>query len=330
MHRYLILRVLLFSLIPNLVSAEQLPVACIWLERMNEAMVTLNYEGHFVYQHGNSLEAMRMRHVVSENGPEEHLQSLNGVVREVIRSKDRITVIENNAGKVSVRQRNASGTFSTLPALELDALQDYYNMVIGESARVAGRPGQVIALEPRDQYRYGYRLTLDKGTALPLELAVLDTNGDPVSRIMYTNISISLPEPAMPEDPSSEEEIVFPVVSGVGNVKAEPAPQEKDVDITKVTQWKFASLPTGFTLRNYQQKTLGKNGQKLEHFVFSDGLASISVYIEPYVASHALSGSASLAAVNAVGRKQGEYQLTVVGEVPAAALLLVVSGVELN
>ena len=329
MHRYLILWAVLISLTPNLVSAEQFPVACTWLERMNHAMVTLDYEGHFVYQHGNSLEAMRMRHNVNEGSPEEHLQSLNGVVREVIRSNNRITVIENNGGKVSVRQRTASGAFSTLPALDLDTLQDYYNMVMGEQARVAGRPGQVIALEPRDQYRYGYRLTLDKGTALPLDVAVLDAKGEPVSRIMYTNISISHPEPSISENPSSQDEIMFPVAAGISSDNTQPAPQES-VDIAKLTQWKFNALPEGFRLKNYQQKMLDKNGQKLEHFVFSDGLASISVYIEPYVASHALSGSASLAAINAVGRKQGDYQLTVVGEVPPAALQLVVNGVAFN
>lgn len=324
--RCLKLKIILLGLLPGLVTAQQLPLACDWLDRMNHAISTMNYEGHFVYQHGNSLEAMRIRHSVGDKGPEEHLQSLNGVIREVIKSKNRITVIETDAGKVRVRQRNAAGRISPLPDIELDDLPDYYNLVMGGAARVAGRAGQVIALEPKDKYRYGYRLTLDKGTALPLDVAVLNTDGEPVSRIMYTDLSVSLPEPDQAESPGGEA-AVLPISINQVSRKIQLVPSEA-VDIEKVSRWKFSTMPQGFRLKNYQLKKLGQSKGKLEHFVFSDGLATISVYVEPYVAGSALSGNASLAAVNAIGRRHGDYQLTVVGEVPADALTLVLNGAE--
>ena len=59
----------------------------------------------------------------------------------------------------------------------------------------------------------------------------------------------------------------------------------------------------------------------VEHQVFSDGLASVSVFIEKLGSvEDRLEGTSSMGAMSAYGRVMDDYQVTVVGEVPLATV----------
>ena len=67
------------------------------------------------------------------------------------------------------------------------------------------------------------------------------------------------------------------------------------------------------------------------HVVFSDGLAAISVFIEPLRPDHPEQvGMFVVGPFNLYKRNLGDVALTLLGEVPAAALKLLGDGIELR
>jgi sigma-E factor negative regulatory protein RseB len=84
--------------------------------------------------------------------------------------------------------------------------------------------------------------------------------------------------------------------------------------------WSLGKLPPGFQLNVHRRRALADSQGDMEHFIFSDGLASVSVYIQPHADEEWLSGESTIGAAGAVGRMVGDYQVVVVGEVPPKTL----------
>ena len=85
-------------------------------------------------------------------------------------------------------------------------------------------------------------------------------------------------------------------------------------------QWAAVRLPAGFTLNARLMRKLPAREQPVEHLVYSDGLAVVSVFIEKAEAkaeSSVLSGLTHMGAVYAFGKVIDGHQVTVVGEAPA-------------
>ena len=297
-----------------------------WLERMNHSVLTLSYEGCFVYLSGRSLEAMRIRHQIVDGEPRESLRSLNGVPREVIRDAHTLTIITQVNGREQRISQPSTEKFSPMKPLSTASLRRHYRMVLGEAARIADRYGRVVLLLPRDDLRYGYRLVLDQQSALPLDLTVLDGSGDLVSRIMLTNLTVA--ETGKPVGQGSEEnaataQTVSLQPAGGEEKIASPATQSAasvPADPEAGSRWNLQELPRGFVLVSHKH---GEAGHQ-EHFVFSDGLATISAYLEPLSeGDEPFEGETSLGSINALGVSMEGEQLTVVGEVPHKTLRLI-------
>jgi sigma-E factor negative regulatory protein RseB len=66
----------------------------------------------------------------------------------------------------------------------------------------------------------------------------------------------------------------------------------------------------------------------VQHLVYSDGLASVSVFIEPRSPqTQVMSGLAKVGAAFAYSRNLDGHQVTAVGEVPAATVEAIAAGV---
>lgn len=322
---------LLFCLSVTGIAAEnngRTTEAVQWLERMNQAVASMDYEGHFVYQCGKSMEAMHLRHQIGMDGPQESLLSLTGVPREVVRDSESITIITNRNGKLHITQQPAAGKLSPLKSVQPEKLQQNYGITMGGSVRIAGRPGVVIKLMPNDSLRYGYRLTLDKLSALPLDVTVVDSEENLQSRIMFTDIKITDIDLASLQNAVDEPTTAKPVLLanmevGMGNAEITRKPALSPVQPDE-TAWNFHALPSGFDLISHQKSA--QTG--LEHFVFSDGLATVSVYLEPLESEKAFEGYTNLGSVRVLGRRMNNYQLTIVGEVPEKTLKLVAASIQ--
>jgi sigma-E factor negative regulatory protein RseB len=294
-----------------------------WLSEMNRSVTHRSFRGDFVYLSGRFLEAMELRHWIVNGRPRESLFSLTGEPRRIVRDADMLTITTWKGGKPYRVTHPSRGRLSPLKPLEAEALQRHYRLMMGKPARIAGREGVVVALVPRDDLRYGYRLTLDRESALPLDLTVMDGAGNLVSRIMFTRLRLEQDE--MPStsksEPSRSEAKAGQGEEAGAHFASQPSRSEADEDSRA---WTFHGLPAGFRVVSHRYNA----SIRQEHFVLSDGLATISAYIEPLgKGDHPFKGETSLGSVNAYGLPLGDYQMTVVGEVPHKTLRLVAQAV---
>lgn len=295
----------------------------IWLQRMSLALRDRNYSGTFVYVHGEHLESMRITHRADSHGGIERLVSLSGPPREVIRDHHSVKCVLPESHMVLIERRYAAERFPAALPVNVSTVRlaaDYHFKDLGQG-RIAGYRSKIIGIIPRDQYRYGYRLWLDAKTGMLLRSDLLDNDGHTVERVMFTSLSYpkSIPDAALQ---------ATEIGSGfVWNVQGD---HEKLSPAEAAVSWRAAHLPPGFVLSLTDVQRVAGVPQPVRHLVFSDGLASVSVYAEATGPSrNALIGPSQMGAVNAFGRQLGDHHLTVIGEVPAASVRLIAESMQL-
>lgn len=289
-----------------------------WLERMTRALSTGNYEGRFFHLSDSRSEAMRIIHRVERGRVTERLVSLDGSGREIIRNDREVVFYMPDQRTVLVERRTEGGSLlGTVPSYSA-SLEGYYSIETGEAGKTLGRRTQVILVKPRDQYRYGYRLWLDQETAMPLKSQLKDHDGNVIEQILFAEINFRERIPASDLKPAVDTE-------GFRWVR-----QDAQVPDTPggAAGWSAMRLPAGFRLTTWRVQIMAGSSAPVRHLVFSDGLASVSVFIEPRDSeSKPMRGLARLGAAFAYSRDLDGHQVTAVGEVPAATVEVIASGV---
>jgi len=287
-----------------------------WLDKMSRAINELNYEGTFVYLHGNQMETVHILHSVDETGEErERLVSLNGAAREVIRDGDNVTCILPDSQSVVVDQSHPRKPFPETFHQDLNKIGSYYLFkVLGED-RMAGAQTRIIAVQPKDYYRYGYRVWLDKDTNMLLKFDLTDREGMPVEQVMFTDFKV--------RDQIGLHEFK-PALIGAGYKRSEVAVSSPEQQSPAPPSWHVDKLPKGFMSTHHNHHFLPASPDRVEHMVFSDGLATVSVYVEkPGSNQESLQGTSSMGAVNAYGTQVAGHQVTAVGEVPGVTVEMI-------
>ncbi len=281
-----------------------------WLQRMAQATHRLNYTGVFVYQRGDRVETSRIVHRVDESGEHAKLVSLDGSPREMYRIDDEILCFMPDS-KTAVLDKSRAGKIfpAVLPERIAGLAESYEARLMGKS-RVAGRETQVVVLKPRDDYRYGHRFWADVATGLPLRASVWKGESEMVDRFSFTQISIGTPIRA------SE---VRPRLAGRRIIRHDPA-QMPDAAIDP--GWTIATVPPGFTRISAMKRSLPGHASPVNHIVYSDGLAAVSVFIEPS-SGQLEPGLSQRGALHVYTRIVADHDVKVLGEVPAATVRLI-------
>ena len=279
------------------------------LDRMNEAVRLLDYEGRFVVQSADRLDAMYIVHRVNKGIEKERVVSLTGKPREIIRSDQAVACrLAGGEAHINVGLRSNGRSFSPLRGVSGKQLDASYQIEMLEPGRVAGRDSYQILIRPRDDLRYGYRLFIDQASALPLQTVMLDERQRPVSQMMFVELRV--------------DHAITPIEHDLSAMQLARADPDDYLPVERFAppDWVFPELPPGFHLNVHRRKALGKTLGEREHFIFSDGLASVSVYVQPAGKEAGLSGVSRLGLAKAVGRIVGEHEVIVVGEVPTKTL----------
>lgn len=277
-----------------------------WLQKMTRAMHALDYEGRFVFHAGGQLEAMDIQHQVTGDGEHERLTAQSGESREVIRDNDRLLCISEGEHQTDVTPPSAHHVFSGQWLDSPDKLLATYRLQMLGQDRMAGRAARIIAIVPLDDYRYGYRIWLDEETALLLKSDLLTAQGQILEQLMFTRLRV------VPSTLASSAGHASPPMAGT----EAGAGQGRPIPVVQASAWRVAGLPKNFELREVSYRE-GVGSSKVEHRLYSDGLATVSVFIEPATAGQPmLNGASSMGAMNAYGINLDGYQVTVVGEVP--------------
>lgn len=285
-----------------------------WLEKTFRAAHTLSYDGTFVYSHNGRLDAMRIVHSSTGGADRERLVALSGPMREVLRDDSVVTCILPDNKSVVVGKTRPTKQFPPIFPVDVRRLSEYYDFQLAAVERVAGRDARKLVIEPRDRYRYGYHLWIETETGLLLKSELLDENGQPVEQFMFTEIEF-LGE--VPQD------LLQPSIVGQEYTWYEPRAQVAEAQPVS-EDWVVSRLPNGFELDMHRKGLLSTSSKPVEHIIYSDGLSSVSVFIEDKAdAVHDLQGTSRMGAVNAYGRELDGHHITVMGEVPAGTIQII-------
>ena len=283
--------------------------ARVWLARTDRALATRNYRGVFVHEHGGESETLRVVHRVDGDGVSERLLSMDGSGREFIRKGSQLICYLPDQRTVLVERSPEAGLLlAGLPRVDTASIEQYDVQEIAHS-RVSSRRVRVIAITPRDAMRYGYRLWIDEGSAMPLKTQLRSTQGAVLEQIVFTDL-------VMPAHIADSE-----LQPQVDARRFRWVQQEADGASLKgpslSVSWQENALPAGFHMTASARQMLP--GGPVEHLVFSDGLASVSVFVEVRREANGSPGSedvATLGISSAYSTVVQGYRITAVGEVP--------------
>jgi len=282
-----------------------------WLSRMEQAVEFLSYEGTFVHMVGNSIETMHVIHRAVEGEVAERLYSRDQPGREILRHNDKVTCIFADQRTVLVERRKGGHGAPLLGALPQGSseVELWYEFREAGVSRKLGRAVQIIEVRPRDGYRYGHRMWLDEVTAMPLKIQLLDHEGVAVEQIQF----VSMVVPAEISDARLQPGVE---VDGFTWYEQDRAPAANAVN-PAAAAWAVEEPPPGFSMTESRVRTLPGAEHPVEHMVYSDGLASVSVFVEPAEATDKeLSGLSRMGAAHAFTLILDGQQITAVGEVP--------------
>jgi sigma-E factor negative regulatory protein RseB len=302
-----------------------------WLEKMNRALATRNYDGTFFHLSDGRVETMRIVHRVRAGRVTERLQSLDGSGREFVRNNDELTCYLPDQHTVLVEPRQDRGPFlGSLPQFGND-VNEFYNIEALAKSHVLGHPAQVIVVTPKDQYRFGYRLWLDETTAMPLKTQLCDSRGQVIEQILFARLDMPENIPDGDLAPAVRTEGMRWVRQGPSQDSASPA----------LSAYRASELPPGFRLTISGAQTLGGATVPATHLVYSDGLATVSVFVEaqPDPAPGAddkssatppppMQGLARVGSGFAFSTVVQGHQVTAVGEVPAKTVEFIAHSVK--
>lgn len=278
-----------------------------WLARMTTAMSELSYQGTFVYVRGGEVETMRITHVSDDSGVRERLYSISGPRSEVIRDRKGVRFVLQDSGSDVEDSVVVGSYFTGFPLSAIGNNSEDYRLELRGKARIAGQTTRRVSILPQDNYRYGYDFWLEEKTGLLLQWVLRDSGHKALAKLMFTDFSMG---PAVDVD---ELESESPAEDFVELRTFSPA---KTVGSPSSPGWHPHNLPPGFKLTSHSHKN-SPDGT-FEHMVYSDGLAAVSVYIENKSNEiGVMQGVGQLGTNYAFSRKQGDLQITAIGEVPA-------------
>ena len=184
-------------------------------------------------------------------------------------------------------------------------LRGYDCSILGRT-RLAGRKVTVLRLSPVDEIRYGFIVSKDADTNLPVELAVISPNQSIVAKFTVTAVhstaalNLSFPDETFDriEKMSSAEESSTPVV------------------------WPELVIPANFSIKR-QGEDDSSEGDKISYQIFSDGIVEFKVYKNSKSSLNIVSATDGTLSVMRKNSKHNEY--AVVGEIPLDLCSLILS-----
>jgi len=289
-----------------------------WLVKMASAVQTTNYEGTVIRLQNGRSDTLKVVHVVTDGVIREKVVVQEGDGLEIIRNGNEVHCILPDKQTVRVEEWNDQSTlFSSLPSTDIQFGSEYDVSIVREE-RVAGRKAVLLAIRPHDQYRYGHRIWLDIATGFPLQTKLMRDDGEAIEQVKFADITLDEEIHASALTPSTSIE----------NFRWFTQPQRK-INRSVDSPWNSVELPSGFAVMSTHEEDLPGRDMPVVHILYSDGLANVSVFIEP-ANGKKFARRSRVGASNSYSVEYGGYQVTAVGEVPAATVEKIATSMQPN
>ena len=293
-----------------------------WLMRMHEASRRRAYVGTFVVSAGGSMTSAKIWHVCEGNQQVERVEMLTGAPRSIFRHNDQVLTFMPDHRLVRSEKRESLGLFPELLESADSHIADFYKVRSEGVDRVAGVEASIVALVPRDRLRFGYRVWTERKSGLVVKLQTLDTDGKLLEQAAFSELEIDAPVK------------MDKLLQMMGKVEGYRVEKPVLVKTTASAEgWAMKVPVAGFkSMSCYKRPVAAVNGAPAGEplqWVFSDGLASVSVFVEPLDRQRQYRESTlSMGATQTMTRLLDPYWITVMGEVPMTTLVLFANGLE--
>jgi sigma-E factor negative regulatory protein RseB len=292
-------------LVASTAFADQTPQE--WLSSMRAAVQSTSYEGTVIRMQDGNTEALRVVHTVTDGVIHEKVVSQEGNGLVILRSGNKVHRILPDRQSVLVEDwDNDSTLFSTLPSSDM-RFGSAYDLALDRTERIAGRETIMLVIRPHDDFRYGHRIWLDTETSFPLQTQLVD-GSKVLEELKFADISIT-------QDIHPSSLTTSFATDQYSWFKQSSAPHGSDVE----TAWINDELPAGFAAVSTHEETMSSSDEMVTHILFSDGLANVSVFISSK-SNNSVSGPARMAGTNSYCATIGDFEITAIGEVPAATV----------
>lgn len=294
-----------------------------WLKKIADSSRMVSYSGTFVYQHGNRVETSRVVHYVNQaGGVFERLETLDGPPREVVRANDHVTAYIPDAKVVLVERRSTRHLPVMLPENLSDLKQQYEVSKLG-AGRMGGFECVWIGVMPKDKLRYGRKFCAELGSALPLRAQTFNERMEVIESFGFSQLTLG-------------GKFNRDLVASRYEARAQAQKWRVDRSALNVmeqasdTGWTAANLPSGFRKSMEVKRTIAGRPVAMPHLVYSDGLAAVSVFVEPRGREAPLKHLTSQGAVHIFKRAYGDHIVTVLGEAPMKTVMQIANSMELK
>ncbi len=285
-----------------------------WLAKMADALARTSYSGEFLCESAGRSERLRIFHRVRDGRVDERLVSLSGNGRELVRAGDEVVVYLPDQNTAIIERSPMRGQLlGSLPNLS-GPLGPWYEVRYAGREQALLGPAAVVTVRPRDDYRFGYRLWIDVASGMPVRSELSDPAGRVIERLRFTRLELGQ---------DIADTAFEPAVDRRRLRWMKQAPQE----LGTTPAWQAARVPPGFRLSVSGLQAMGGAPGPVSHLVFSDGLASVSVFIQaPAPGTKPVVGLGRSGAASAFSTVVDGHQVTAVGEVPADTLKYIATG----
>jgi sigma-E factor negative regulatory protein RseB len=254
---------------------------------------------------GKAMVPYRWVHAKQGETELEHLSLLNGAGLEMVRINDQVTYFEPQSQPYSINTDSIAGPIPEVLFKDIEALSSQYDFVLGGKGRIAGRAAQLVRIESKDEYKYNYWIWLDTESSLLLKAAYVNHKGEALEQLQLTHISVT-------EQPA-------PMILEVLN-RNFPTPLPGNAlegEKSNATNWRIGWLPNGFKLLKSDRHKLDLNNELTDYYLYSDGFVEISVFVQRPLPGRRLSGSLTSGATTIYVHNGGNFDVSVVGNVPS-------------
>jgi sigma-E factor negative regulatory protein RseB len=294
-----------------------------WLLRLHEAPSACAYIGTYVVTAGNDMSSSRIWHVGDGQHQMERMESLTGTPRTTFRLNDEAVTFFPDRRIVVHETREALGLFPNLLNRADASVTRLYRLRTVGQGRVAGLDADVAQLLPIDKLRYGYQIWTDQKNGMMIKLQTLDASGNVLEQAAFSELELDAPVTIVKLKTMMNDTKGYRVVRP--HLRQTTADQEG---------WRLSTTVPGFSPVGCYKRLEGdgSTAKTILQCVFTDGLAAVSLFVEPFDASRHTRmlkhSQISIGATSVRVRQLADWWLTAVGEVPPQTLATFVQALE--
>lgn len=281
-----------------------------WLERAAQASRQASYQGVYVHTNGERVSTVRVTHVNNSGEEHERIEPLDGAnPLDIVRRNDEMFCRFPDAKTVRLDPRITNRFFPGIVGSSAAIIAASYDVKLGKTEQVLGFECQWIRLDPKDGMRFSQRLCSEMATGLILRAKVLNDQRQVIEQYTFTDLKLG----------PAAGRVDLKSIFRARNRQWISDGQPRDEAANAESGWGVSKAPAGFLKVAELKRTLPGRTQPVSQIVLTDGLASLSVFVEPNTSpARTTEAFSEDGTTTFFVRPMGDLMVTVLGEVPLA------------